>query len=170
MTTSWPSAYSSTQAYTGYTAVIFDPTVKKNLYYNSTASNNVTKSYGNSLTIDGVEKVKQSDASPTYFDVALTNADISSAYEIGLDVARKTSIKVADATVVTTYQGVETTTVIGSTAQEVFSDNGIFTIDGIKFWINKGYGIDAGQTIAFRAKINSGSAGAGFTLYEVNAY
>ena len=158
------SSNTSTYMRCNYTGYSFNPSVKKTFYSNAT-ENNIVKEYGNAITIDGH---MYTSGSYPYVDVAGTAAY---AKQIGFDYYRKTSVVVKNATVVTTYNGAETTTTVGSTATEVFSDTGIFTIDGIKLFINKGWGINAaGESTAFRVKTSTGEVGAAFTLLEVNWY
>ena len=133
--------------YNGYS---YDPTIKKVIYSNPNAYQNLEQtdiSYGGiypnyvKITLDGYTySYNANSVHPGYTGVPYsTYLDASQPFPllIGVDHYRKTSITVKFADVTTTYNGTTTTTNVLSTPTEVFSDNGIFYINGIQLVVNK---------------------------------
>jgi hypothetical protein len=134
--------------YNGYS---YDPSVKKVIYYNPDADQNLEQtdiSYGGTypqycqITLDGhTYQYTGNGVHPDYLSPSDSTQYIETAYPIplviGLDHYRKTSITVKYADVTTIYNGNTTTTQARDIATEVFSDNGIFYIDGIQLVVNK---------------------------------
>lgn len=150
VTTSGSSSISS--SYTGYS---YDPTAKKVIYYNPNADDNLVQteiSYGGiypeycQITLDDhTYSYNANSVHPGYTGVPYsTYLDAAKPFPllIGVDHYRKTSITVQYADVTTVYNGVTTTTSVLATPTEVFSDDGIFYIDGIQLVINKWQAID----------------------------
>lgn len=165
------SSSSRITIYKDYWLQCFNPNTKKHLYYNPSASDNVTKK----ARLDGGQlKIDNQTVTSGWLDIEFKDADYTYAFQGGIDATRRTSIVVKDAKVEAYNNGAYDSPInVGSTATEVFSDVGHFIVDGVEIWVNRGYGINAASlTTAFRAiKYSQQSEyGSSFTLLEVNIY